>query len=492
MVKTLQRKFVTASMLAVTLLLLTLVGAINVLNTLSVTRRQAGILELLCETDGHPEKRFQAGMNRKKPEDRREDGLGPETEDSDRSGAFPGESDPEKKRFRQIEERGFLDRGLTADDALSARYFLACFDGEGNLTGTDVSRIFAVDEESAEELARVILAGGRKSGTLEGFRYLVRYSADSPEEAGAAGSGEAPSGSLPEAASANAGTGGGLLIAMDITADRSGLLTVLGISVLIAAVCWAAMLWPVCRLARRAIAPTATSIERQKQFVTNAGHELKTPLAIIQANTDALELYNGPSKWTRNIRAQTVRLNGLMQNLLTLSRMDESGLQLDMKTFRLDLLAREVWSDFAASAEGRNLRFLFAEESGDGEEGLSVTGNRESIAQLLSILYDNAVKYTPRGGEIRICLRKVPGGAELEQSNTISLPEEEARVLREDPGRLFERFYRTDSDRSRKKGGAGIGLSAAKAIAEANHGTIRAACGENRLSMILQLPYRPC
>lgn len=488
MVKTLQRKFITASMLAVTLLLLTLVGAINLLNAVSVTRRQTGILELLSETDGHPEKRFQAGADRRRPDDLREDGFRPDAEDDDRNGAFPGESDPEKMRFRRTEDRGILDRGLSVDDALSARFFSVSFDSEGNITGTDVSRIYAVGEENAKEFAQVILARGRESGTFEGFRYLVRDDGSGgTEEAGTAGSGESPSGSLPEAASGESGTGGGLLIAMDISSDRSGLLTVLGISVLIAAICWTAMLWPVYSLAKRAIAPTATSIERQKQFVTNAGHELKTPLAIIQANTDALELYNGASRWTRNIRAQTVRLNGLMQNLLTLSRMDESGLQLEMNSFRLDLLAREVWSDFSASAEGRNLVFRFEEEKGEGEEGLRVTGNRESIAQLLSILYDNAVKYTPRGGEIRICVRNVPGGAELEQSNTISLPEEEMQILREDPGRLFERFYRTDSDRSRKKGGAGIGLSAAKAIAEANHATIRAACAENRLFFTLHL-----
>ena len=95
----------------------------------------------------------------------------------------------------------------------------------------------------------------------------------------------------------HSGKAGEILVVMDISADTTEIVSVLGISVLIAALSWIAMILPVRALSRRAIAPTALSIERQKQFVTDAGHELKTPLAIIQANTEALELYNGENKW---------------------------------------------------------------------------------------------------------------------------------------------------------------------------------------------------
>ena len=167
------------------------------------------------------------------------------------------------------------------------------------------------------------------------------------------------------------------------------MLRILAISVLIAALCWAAMLLPVNALSRRAIAPTAMSIERQKEFVTNAGHELKTPLAIIQANTDALELHAGESKWTRNIRAQTVRLNVLMQNLLTLSRMDENSLILEKKPFAINPLLGEVWEDFAEPAAGKKLSVqILAEEDMD----LKVLANQGQHRAALSILFDNAVK----------------------------------------------------------------------------------------------------
>jgi signal transduction histidine kinase len=301
---------------------------------------------------------------------------------------------------------------------------------------------------------------GKNTGVYQGFRYMIAEKELSVPETAA---GETVQSTESEVKAAK------ILVALDISSDRGNLLRILGISVLIAALWWAAMLLPVHALAKRAIAPTALSIERQKQFVTNAGHELKTPLAIIQANTDALELYTGESKWTRNIRAQTVRLDGLMQNLLTLSRMDENSLQLEKKPFVLDLLVGEVWENFAEPAAGRKLSVQIKNEE---NRELKVLANRESIAQLLSILFDNAVKYTPRGGRIGIDLMSAADGVHLVQSNTIL--KEEAEKLRDgNPDRLFDRFYRTDSDRSRKKGGYGIGLSIAESICTQYKGTIR-------------------
>lgn len=354
------------------------------------------------------------------------------------------------------------------DEILSARFFAVWFDGEGQIIQTDTSRIYAVSEDGACEAARAIVMLGKNTGVYQDFRYMIaekEYSlpADAGEES--VQSAEAMS------------SADRILVALDISADRGDLFRILGISFLIASLCWAAMLVPVYTLAKRAIAPTAMSIERQKQFVTNAGHELKTPLAIIQANTEALELYTGESKWTRNIRSQTIRLNGLMQNLLTLSRMDENSLTLEKKPFALDLLAGEVWEDFAEPAAGRKLSVKFGKEQG-GE--VKVLANRESIAQLLSIFYDNAVKYTPRGGQIEVRFSSGADLVTLIQSNTITQEEEE--MLRAgNPERLFERFYRTDSDRSRKKGGSGIGLSAARAIVEANNGSVRAVVERGRI-----------
>lgn len=482
MVKTLQRKFMFASMLAVTILLVTLVGMINIIYCYSVYTREKSLLVLLCETDGRPEGRpvmpgndrgfggGDSGSGDNAAENSTAgdmaDGQGPEM-------AYREDRKQDGRMFRQS-GGGFLHRGMSMDEALSARFFAVWFDEQGQKILTDASKIYAVSEEGACEMAQTILGLGKSTGLYQDFRYMI---AEKELSVPFTAEGETPQSPESEIRAAK------ILVALDISSDRENLLRILGISVLIAALCWAAMLLPVHALAKRAIAPTAMSIERQKQFVTNAGHELKTPLAIIQANTDALELYTGESKWTRNIRAQTIRLNGLMQNLLTLSRMDENSLQLEKKPFALDLLVGEVWENFAEPAAGRKLSVQIKNEE---DRELKVLANRESIAQLLSILFDNAVKYTPRGGQIGIRILSAGDGVQLVQSNSIT-QEEEENLRAGDPDRLFERFYRTDSDRSRKKGGYGIGLSAARAIVGANGGVIRVKAEEGRIVFTVTL-----
>ena len=468
MVKTLQRKFIFASMLAVTILLVTLVGAINILYGYSVYKRQSTMLEMLCVSDGKPE--GPRGLP-----DADQGGAGPERDqaatarpDLSEDGNLTTDAGPTKERQGGQQENsrkrnggnGLFQRRLSMDEALAIRYFAVWFDEAGEITSSDTSRIYAVSEEGAGEMAQEILSLGKSRGVFQGFRYMIADKETVPS------------------ISADR-----ILVAMDISSDKGDMIRILGISALIAALCWAAMLVPVFVLAGRAIAPTAMSIERQKQFVTNAGHELKTPLAIIQANTDALELYTGASKWTRNIRVQTVRLNGLMQNLLTLARMDEDSLQLEKKPFELDLLAEEVWEHFAEPAESRKLSVEIVKE----KDGIpKVLANRESISQLLSILYDNAVKYTPRGGRIEVRTFSDGSGVKFTQSNTFS-GTGDRREMPEDPERLFERFYRTDSDRSRKKGGYGIGLSAARAIAGANNGSIHAGIADGEITFTVSL-----
>ena len=158
-----------------------------------------------------------------------------------------------------------------------------------------------------------------------------------------------------------------------------------------------------------------------------------------------------------------------------LSKMDETGLQLVLEPFDISGALREAWKPFADPAENRKLKVEF-----DPGEDVTVTGSRDSIVQLFSILFDNALKYTPEGGSIAVRLEKDSRYIIVRQSNTC-LPDQ----MPGDPARLFERFYR--EDRARKKGGYGIGLSAARAIAQANHADLSArAAGEN----IIEFTFR--
>ncbi len=259
---------------------------------------------------------------------------------------------------------------------------------------------------------------------------------------------------------------------------RQKLLSMLVLSAAGGLLCWLGMLALVRVLARKAIQPIGVSIEKQKQFVTNAGHELKTPLAIIQANTEAMELHQGENKWTRNIKAQTARLSGLMGNLLTLARMDEAGELPPARPVDLSALAREAVDSFREAAA---LRGILLEDH--VVPGLTIRSDREHMVQLLSILLDNAVKYTAAGGGIALHLAREGNVVCLRVRNA------PARTPEGDLSRLFDRFYRGDPARTQRSGGYGIGLSAAQAIVQAWKGRIGAELeGEDTVVFTVRLP----
>ena len=174
MAKTLQRKFMFASMLAVTILLVTLVGAINIMNCCAVINRQKVMLEMLCERDGRPE-----GPGRLREMDAEKDGTeqGPffGTEDSTGDGHMSPDSGgqqegmPEKSR---TEKHGLFQRAMTMDEALAIRFFAVWYDEEGKIILTDCSHIYAVTEEGAQEMAQSILSLVKSTGVYQGFRYM--------------------------------------------------------------------------------------------------------------------------------------------------------------------------------------------------------------------------------------------------------------------------------------------------------------------------------
>lgn len=235
----------------------------------------------------------------------------------------------------------------TPDDMMGARYFYVRFDADGAVVQTNVSHILAVTEEEALSIARAVYQGGSESGYTDSFRYQVAHALDGRSS---------------------------LVICLDVSSQQRSAATVLLVSALIGLACWLAMLLLVILLSKNAIRPIALTLEKQKQFVTNAGHELKTPLAILLANTDALELHLGESKWSRNIRAQTVRLNGLMQNLLVLAKMDEGGGSLPASEFSLSLLTEEVLDFYQEEAAARGIGLGCAIQP-----EVTLRANRESI-----------------------------------------------------------------------------------------------------------------
>ena len=445
MVKTLQIKFVKTAMTAITVLLLLVICAISGIYTFNVYSEAKWTAQMLANNGGVPAfddlkdgKRTENGENsgNTASEDWASEGwgTGEQTQDElppearDQDGWEPGPPAEEREGNGGL----LFKKRMSPDDAMSVRFFIVSLNSENAVESTDTGRIYSVTEEEAQEYALNAAGKGRQSGIADHFFYYIAELEDTKTAA-----------------------------FVDISSQVSSVLSVIVISLIIAAIAWALMFIFVSALSHKAIAPIAENIVRQKQFVTNAGHELKTPLAIIMANTEALELFNGETKWTRNIKAQTKRLNGLMQNLLTLSKMDEAELNLPMQDFDLGDLIKEAAAPFEEPAREKKLGYQVESPA------IKVNANRDSIGQLLGILLDNAVKYTPEGGRISVTAFEEGKYAVLRQQNTIDPSD-----IEEDPEKLFDRFYRRDGARTQKKGGYGIGLSAARAIASANKAQI--------------------
>ena len=225
----------------------------------------------------------------------------------------------------------------------------------------------------------------------------------------------------------------------------------------------AAVLVLVVIFSRMVFRPVEESIQKQKRFITDASHELKTPLTIIDANTEVLEMESGESQWTKSTRKQIQRLTGLVQQLVTLSRLDEEKGVQDIAEFNLSEAIADSVQPYEALAQtkGKNLVLEI-------EKNIFYAGDEKSVRQLTGILMDNAVKYSSEKGNIRLILKKKGKKILLEVYNDADeLPQGKLDVL-------FERFYRLDSSRNSGTGGSGIGLSVAKAIVQAHKGKITA------------------
>lgn len=322
------------------------------------------------------------------------------------------------------------------DTLISSNFFVIRFDKSGNIVYTDVSRISSVSEEEAKELAEKIYTQNELSGKIDGFEYMVKDS--------------------------RMGFGK-VAVFLDTSDDIYSYIRVLVLSGAIGIACWLLMLLFVILLSKRAIRPIAENIERQKQFVTNAGHEIKTPIAIIQSNTEAMELYNGENKWSKNIKEQTVRLNELMKNLLTLARMDENNDKLVLSDCSLSRLLTDNIECFRETLALRRITLQT-----NIQPMISLHANKEHITQLISVLMDNAVKYTNEGGNIFVSLEGNDKRIKLQFKNTCQ------QLPPAPPEKLFDRFYRADEARTQKNGGYGIGLSIAQSITETYKGRISA------------------
>jgi signal transduction histidine kinase len=216
-----------------------------------------------------------------------------------------------------------------------------------------------------------------------------------------------------------------------------------------------------------AVRPTADSMQKQKQFITDASHELKTPLTVISTSQTVLELEVGPQKWIDKTMAQVEKMRALVDELVTLSRLDEEQPPLQITRFDASVTVGETANSFRDLAQTQGHPLIV-----EIPERLPFCGDQQALRRLVSVLLDNSIKYCETGGSIALLLRPTRRGLELRVKNPCE------PMTQEHLDRLFDRFYRVDPSRSRQTGGFGIGLSIARSIAEIHHGSIRAQCPE--------------
>lgn len=253
-----------------------------------------------------------------------------------------------------------------------------------------------------------------------------------------------------------------LLVATDMSASdsalRSNMFTVFSWLMLI----YAILLFIVWRISFSVFKPIKEAFIKQKQFISNASHELKTPLTIISANADVIN-ENGDNPWASNIKSQTERLDVLIADMLVLAKMDEDKIQLSSVEFNLseEIINNSLAFDAVAYEKGKTLDINI-------EPNVNYKGDLPSVKKIVNILLDNAVKHADTGGNITVTLKKENGKIILSVFNTGS------HIPAEESNKVFERFYRGDESRSRESGGSGLGLSIAKSVADANKWKISA------------------
>ncbi len=336
------------------------------------------------------------------------------------------------------------DRLSSPELPYETRYFSVFLTESGEIVSVNTGKIAAVDTETAIEYAQSIFDDGDSHGFVEDYRYTI-YTLENEIH----------------------------IIFLDYGREMSSFRTFLFTCTGVGLMGFLAVLLLMIVLSGRIVNPFSENYEKQKQFITDAGHELKTPLTIIDADAEVLEMDIGENEWLHDIKGQTKRLAQLTNNLIFLSRMEEQP-QMEKIEFPLSDLIEEAVETFQSLAKTHNKML-----SGQIEPMLSMTGDEKAIQQLITILLDNAVKYSNSGGKIEVSLKKQKNTINLSVFNTVE------SISKENLTHLFDRFYRADKSRNSKTGGYGLGLSIASAVVSAHKGKITASTLDEKSLLIV-------
>lgn len=391
------------------------------------------------------------------------------------------ENDLKENDFK---ENDLKRHGISPESQFDTRYFTVTINSKGEVENIDTSKIASVSSENAAGYAKKLWKSGKKGDGKSGFAENCKYLTVDED-------------------------GSTMYIFLSCQRELSTIKTYILASVGISVFGLVVVFVMIFFFSGRILKPVSESYEKQKRFITDASHEIKTPLTIIDANTEVIEMMEGENEWTSSTRKQIARLTSLTEKLVFLSRMDEEATKLEMLEFSLSDAILDTAEPFKAVAQTKGKKLTI-----DVTDGILYTGDEKTIRQLVSILLDNAIKYsgcssvscengninkknlnktnlnettqtqnncvTTTGDsapEIELTMRPSGKNRIITVWNTV---DDTANIKKGRQDMLFERFYRTDASRNSKTGGFGIGLSAAYAIVKAHKGKITAESKDGR------------
>ena len=468
MIKKLRQRFIRITMIALTVVMLILCLIVNSANVISVNQKLCSTLSMISRNKGTIPKDLPDGnppsdKNSNSKNDSEVSGNNSNataqtgsTSDqtgstSDQSGSEstsldsepggknsaaapdnlgePQTGAPTERMDNAAKPGGPFDREMP----FSTRYFVLRYNEDGTLLKAELDNIAEVTESNASEYLNIAKKHGLGYGYTTGYKYYVEKAED----------------------------GQYMAIFLNCRGEVENVRKVMLLSLAAMAFCVICVYIIVVLCSRRAIDPVVKASVRQKQFITDASHELKTPVTVITTSLKVLEMETGPQKWIDKARAQTEKLTRLINALVTLAKTDEETGTRDFADFDISAAVAETVESFKdiAAEKGLNLKV-------EAEEGVTYRGNEYAIRQLTSILCDNALKYATNKEPIVFSLKQSRKNVILTASNACEQTEQAPT------DKLFDRFYRADAARS--TGGFGIGLSIAKNITELHRGTISA------------------
>ena len=439
MIKRLRRRLTLLVIGVLALVTVGIVLSIHVIDLRNIDASARAALKELSENDGRrPQLDGDPGSTPpSKPDSQAPDETPPPKPEGD--GQAPDETPPPKPEGGQAPldgDRPGIDMpGGNALASLSNVYTIR-LDAAGTVVEWNSERADLYTDDQMQAMADAALATGADTGRVDTQYFSLT---DDPEE------------------------GGRLLIVLDARLEFLSAEQTLRATALVASLAGILLSALAYLLIRRMLQPVQASFDRQKQFVWDASHEFKTPLAVISANAELLSREIGPNEYLGYIQSEVKRTDALVQNLLTLARMDKGTVAAELKRFNLSDALLSVALPFESTVfeAGRTLET-------DIPENIYYRGDEAMLQQLAVILLSNALKYSDDGGLIRVSLAQRGRGVTLTVYNT------GPGIAPENLERIFDRFYREDVSHNSAVAGNGLGLAIARTIVDAHKGHIHA------------------